>query len=127
MVHMAEGNFDIDMQLQPSAVDGIERFVVKKTFHGALEGTGHGEMLAVRTAVEGSAAYVLIERITGRMAGRWGSFLLRHDGLMDRQAPTQNIVVIPDSGTDGLEGLSGTMTIDAEAKHRYAFRYSCPE
>lgn len=127
MTHIAEGRFDITMKPESSTTEGVGRFAVSKIFHGDLEGDGSGEMLAARTAVAGSAAYVLIERITGTLGGHGGSFMLQHDGLMDRHAPSQKIVVIPDSGTGALEGISGTMTIDAAAGHSYVFRYVLPK
>ncbi len=85
-------------------------------------------MLAVRTAVAGSAGYVAIERVTGTLAGRTGTFALQHWGMMDKGAPDLKISVIPDSGTGDLAGLAGTMTIDIQpgGKHFYAFTYTLP-
>ena len=99
-----------------------------KTFHGDLAATSVGEMLAVRTAVSGSAGYVAIERVTGTLAGRTGSFALQHWGMMDKGTPDLKISVIPDSATGDLAGLAGTMTIDIQpgGKHFYAFTYTLP-
>jgi hypothetical protein len=124
----ATGPFDVKMTPQPGATDAVGRFSLDKTYYGDLEGTAAGEMIAVRTAENGSAGYVALEKVTGTLAGRTGSFALQHWGLMDRGTPELKIVVVPDSGTDGLAGLTGTMTIDVQpgGKHFYTFTYSLP-
>ena len=77
------------------------------------------------TSVKNSAGYVAIERVTGTLHGRSGTFLLQHSGLMNRGAPGLTITVVPDSGTGQLEGIAGTMTITiAEARHLYEFEYT---
>ena len=99
-----------------------------KTFHGDLAGTSVGEMLAVRAAVFNSAGYVAIERVTGTLAGRTGSFALQHWGMMDKGTPDLKISVIADSATGDLAGLTGMMTIDIQpgGKHFYTFAYTLP-
>jgi hypothetical protein len=70
---------------------------------------------------------VAIERVTGALHGKQGSFVLQHYGIMDRGAPQLTITVVPDSGTDALAGLTGTMQILIEdGKHSYIFDYSLP-
>lgn len=125
----ATGTFDV--KLSPFAPDAytegtlLARLSIDKRFHGDLEATSQGQMLSAGTAVEGSAGYVAIERVTGTLAGRRGSFILQHYGLMDRGAPQLTITVVPDSGTDELTGLMGTMTIHiADGAHSYAFEYT---
>jgi hypothetical protein len=104
---------------------GIGRMLLEKQFHGDLEGTGEGEMLAAQGAVEGSAGYVAMERVRGTLDGRRGSFVLQHSGTMTRGAPELRVRVVPDSGTDDLAGLAGTMTIQiADGEHRYDFTYT---
>ena len=99
------------------------RLLLAKTFVGDLAGTSTAQMLAVRTATEGSAGYVALENVTGTLAGRTGSFVLQHSGAM-----SLSCTVIPDSGTGDLVGLSGTMTIEQDASgHRYTFNYTLPE
>jgi hypothetical protein len=126
----AKGPFDVKLTPQGNATDpaAVGRMSLDKTFHGDLEGTSAGEMLAVRTAVQGSAGYVAIERVTGTLAGRTGTFALQHWGMMDKGAPDLKIGVVPDSGTGDLTGLAGTMTIDIQpgGKHFYAFTYTLP-
>ena len=124
------GAFDVKMTPRSSAHEGaqIGRFSLDKTYHGDLEATSLGEMIAVQTAQKGSAGYVAIERVTGTLAGRRGSFALQHSATMDRGTPNLTIVVIPDSGTDGLAGITGTMDIRIEpgGKHFYDFTYALP-
>ncbi len=99
-----------------------------KQLNGALEGTSHGEMLTATTAVEGSAAYVALERVEATLAGRKGTFVLQHSAFMTRGAPHLTITVVPDSGTGELAGITGTMAIRIEegGKHFYDFDYSLP-
>ena len=130
MTATAKGPFDVKLTPQGTAADptAVGRMSLDKTFHGDLAGTSVGEMLAVRTAVAGSAGYVAIERVTGTLAGRTGTFALQHWGMMDKGAPDLKISVIPDSGTGDLTGLAGTMTIDIQpgGKHFYVFDYTLP-
>ncbi|MGA8648665.1 MAG: DUF3224 domain-containing protein [Candidatus Sulfotelmatobacter sp.] len=80
------------------------------------------------TIVKGSGGYVAIERVTGKLKGRTGSFVLQHSGTMTRGTPQLSVTVVPDSATGQLEGLTGTMTIKIDAgKHSYEFDYSLPE
>ncbi|HMC77611.1 MAG TPA: DUF3224 domain-containing protein [Vicinamibacterales bacterium] len=126
----ATGPFDVKMTPQPADgyADGatLGRMTLDKQFRGALEATGKGQMLTGMGGVKGSAGYVAIERVTGTLNGRQGSFVLQHTGVMDRGTPRLTITVVPDSGTDGLQGLAGTMTIEAAAggKHSYDFNYT---
>jgi pimeloyl-ACP methyl ester carboxylesterase len=97
---------------------------IDKQFHGDLDGTGKGQMLTALTDVQGSAGYVAIERVSGRLGGRNGSFVLQHNGIMTRGAPRLTLSVVPDSGTGALTGISGTMTIKIEdGRHFYDFEY----
>lgn len=78
----------------------LGRMSIDKRFQGALEATSKGEMLTAGTAVEGSAGYVAIERVSGTLHGRRGIFVLQHSGTMARGARRLTITVVPDSGTD---------------------------
>lgn len=127
----AKGTFEV--KLVPVAEDKAEgstlgRMSIDKQFHGDLEGTSKGEMLTAGGSVKGSAGYVAIERISATLNGRKGTFVLQHTGTMDRGAPSLTVSVVPDSGTDQLAGLTGTMIIIiADGKHSYEFDYSIPE
>lgn len=122
----AKGTFDV--KLTPLAKDekapAINRVSIDKKFHGDIQGTSRGEMLSIFTATEGSAGYVAIERVSGTIDGRTGTFDLQHSGIMNRGAPQLSITVVPDSGTGELKGISGRMNIDiADGKHSYDFEY----
>jgi hypothetical protein len=122
------GPFDVKLAPEAggmAAEAGIGRMALDKTYHGELDATGKGVMLAVRTAVDGSAGYVAMERVTGTLGGRAGSFVLQHSGTMTRGVPGLSVRVVPDSGTEELVGLSGSMNIIiAGAEHTYDFEYS---
>ena len=126
MSQQAKGNFDIQTKQEATIADSIGRFSLDKTFHGDIEGRSVGEMLAVRTSTPGSAGYVLIEHVTGKVKNRSGGFMLQHYGLMDRSKPELKVVIIPDSGTGELTGISGEMTINAAESHSYVLNYSLP-
>jgi hypothetical protein len=82
-------------------------------------------MLNAVTEVKGSAGYVAIERVTGRLHGREGTFVLQHSGTMNRGQAELTISVVPDSGTQQLVGLAGKVTIEiVDGKHFYSFDYT---
>ncbi len=125
----ANGSFEVKLSPQAThdaaAGTGLGRMSIDKHFHGDFEGTSVGEMLAVRTGVEGSAGYVAIERVTATLHGRSGSFVLQHSSTMARGVPQQSITVVPDSGTGQLAGIAGQMVIHiADGKHSYDFDYT---
>jgi Protein of unknown function (DUF3224) len=131
MTTRAQGPFEVKLNPLPLHEAGqhatLARMSLDKQFHGDLDGTSHGEMLTAAGTVKSSAAYVAIERFTGTLHGREGSFALQHTGLMTRGTPGLTISVVPDSGTEGLTGLTGTMTINiVDGKHSYGFDYSLP-
>ena len=69
-----------------------------------------------------------MERVTGTLHGRSGSFTLQHTATMDRGVPHLSITVVPDSGSDQLVGLTGKFNITiADGKHSYDFEYILPE
>jgi len=129
MSSQAVGTFAVKINILPqyntSEDAKLARMSIDKQFHGDLEATSQGEMLSAGTDVKGSAGYVAIERVSGVLKGRKGTFVLQHNATMTREAPYLNIIVVPDSGTEELQGLSGTMRIVIEAgKHSYEFDYS---
>jgi uncharacterized protein DUF3224 len=132
MASRATGTFEV--KLKPLATDdmageaSLGRMSIEKQFHGDLEGSSKGQMLTAGTTVKGSAGYVAIERISGTLHGRRGSFVLQHSGTMTRGVPQLSVTVVPDSGTDQLVGLTGKMAINiADGKHSYDFEYALPE
>ena len=127
----ARGPFEV--KVTPQAPDGdsdptLGRFVLDKRFHGELEATSRGEMLTASTETAGSAGYVAVERVTGTLQDRAGSFSLQHSGTMTRGTPRLSITVVPDSGTGALAGLAGEMAIEiTDGKHFYDLEYTLPE
>ena len=129
MASRASGTFEVKLNAQPSVENvgdpSVGRLAIDKQFHGDLKATSKGEMLAAGTDVKGSAGYVAIERVTGSLHGRTGTFALLHRGVMTRGEAELSIIVVPDSGTDQLIGLAGTMAINVvEGKHAYDFEYT---
>jgi len=129
----ARGTFEVKLNPQKPASQeaeggGLGRMSIDKQFHGDLEATSVGEMLTAGTAVKGSAGYVAIERVSGVLQGRRGSFVLQHHGTMTRGSAQMSVTVVPDSGTDQLNGISGSMAIRIEdGKHLYEFDYMLAE
>lgn len=131
MSEHARGTFEVKVTPlppdDPSADALLGRMSIDKQLHGDLEGTSKGQMLTAGTAVKGSAGYVAIEKVTGTLRGRRGSFILQHSGTMNRGVPELLVKVVPDSGTEQLANLTGTFTIIIEGgKHSYDFEYSLP-
>jgi hypothetical protein len=128
-MNKAHGKFKVTLAPQPpddnAGDSGLSRLSIDKQFWGDLAATSQGTMLAAGTATEGSAGYVAIERVRGALQGRNGSFVLQHNGIMARGAGQLTITVVPDSGTDQLLGLAGTMAITiADGEHFYDFEYT---
>jgi hypothetical protein len=128
MTQHAAGTFEVKLTPQPAEKEGdatLGRMTIDKQFHGDLEGTSKGQMLTAGTEVKDSAGYVAIERVTGTLRGRKGSFVLQHSGTMTRGTPQLSVTVVPDSGTGELTGISGKLDIQiAAGKHSYTFDYS---
>jgi hypothetical protein len=128
MAMQASGTFEVKLTPQEGTVETLGRMTIEKQFRGDLEATSKGEMLSAGTAVKGSAGYVAIERVTGTMQGREGSFVLQHSGTMTRGMPHLTITVVPDSGTGALAGLTGKMAITiADGEHSYILEYTLGE
>jgi hypothetical protein len=130
MSQRATGSFDVkvvpqkpDTQIARAA--NLGRLTIDKRFHGDLEGISKGEMLAVQSDVKGSAGYVALERVTGKLQGRSGGFVLQHSATMTRGESAAAITVVPDSGSGELAGLTGKMTIKvgADGAHTYEFDF----
>ncbi|MGY4723975.1 DUF3224 domain-containing protein [Burkholderia pyrrocinia] len=129
-----QANGPFEVKLNPESLSsvaentGLGRMSLDKQFHGDLEAVSHGEMLAFRSSVQGSAGYVAMETVQGTLGGRQGSFVLQHSSTMTRGQPKQSITVVPDSGAGELLGLSGSMIINIDnGRHSYIFDYALPE
>ena len=124
----AKGEFEVKRipqeELDIGGGDSVGHSRFDKRFHGPLDATSVVHMLAVMSKVPGSGAYVAMERIEGTLDGRRGSFFAQHSGVMDRGKPSLSLSVVPDSGSDELSGLRGTIAIDiVDGKHYYTFDY----
>jgi len=124
------GPFDVKLTPQPADVREAAAFLgrldIDKQFHGALDAASVGQMIAARGGKPESAGYVALERVTGTLDGRTGSFILQHSGHSSPDGQSLAINVVADSGTDALVGLTGTMEVIIEpgGKHFYEFDYT---
>ena len=127
----ASGTFEVKLVPQTDDKSGdpaLGRMTIDKQLHGDLEGTSKGQMLTGMTDVKGSAGYVAIEKVSGTLKGRTGTFILQHTGTMNRGVPQLAVTVVPDSGTGQLAGIAGNFKIIiAEGKQSYEFEYTLPE
>lgn len=122
----ARGTFDVELKPGPSELDGaVDRFDFVKTFHGDLEGAGAGVMLSCGNPQTGTAGYVAIETVSGRLIDREGSFALQQFGTLNAGAQTLHYEIVPGSGQAGLTGIGGTLrlTIEDDGTHRYELEY----
>lgn len=123
------GKFNIKINPLKSYAKGengvnLGRMSIDKTYYGDLEASSKGEMLSVRSPVEGSAGYVAIEQVIGKLSGKSGGFVLQHFGTMSNGANRLILEVVPGSGTDELSKLVGTMKIIIEeGQHYYEFEF----
>lgn len=132
MATLATGPFEVT--LNPQAPDDkaegstLARMSIEKQYRGDLEAIARGEMLTVFTNIKSSAGYVAIERVTGTLRERKGSFVLQHSGTMTSSAQQQSITVVPASESGRLKGIAGKRTVKiADEKHSYDFEYALPE
>lgn len=128
----ARGTFVVS--ITPQSSDGtpedtvLGRMSIAKTFSGDIAGTSTGEMLTAMTGTKGSAVYVAVERVRGSIGGREGAFALHHQGISDRGEQQLSIMVVPDSGSGALTGLTGSMSlVIANGVHSYELTYRLPD
>ena len=125
----ANGTFEVKLTPQDDKSDdkSVGRMTFEKQWHGDLEGTSKGQMLTGGDVTKGSAGYVAIEKVTGTLKGRKGTLIFQHSATMTRGEGQLTIMVVPDSGTEQLQGLTGKLTIKIEnGKHFYDFEYFLP-
>lgn len=126
----AVGMFEVALNPAPGHEPGqaVDALVLEKTYSGDLIATARGQMLAHRSATDGSAGYVAMEQVNGTLEGREGSFVLQHEGRMDRGEPYLSVKVVPDSGTADLTGLKGEMsiTVHDNGDHHYILSFELP-
>ncbi|MDE2765295.1 MAG: DUF3224 domain-containing protein [Chloroflexota bacterium] len=124
----ARGVLEVNIEPEPPFLeqDGVRlnRNVVRKQFSGDVVGASEAQMIAAFTDTPGSAGYVAIEHFTGSVNGKSGSFVLQHNGVMDKGDAQLTVTVVPDSGAGALAGISGNLAIDNdEGRHSYTLEY----
>lgn len=132
MPALARGSFTVELkpQSKPVALDGVSlgRMTLAKQFTGDIVGTSSGQMLTAQTPTKGSAGYVAMERVSGTLDGKRGSFVLQHSGTMNDGQQTLSISVVPGSGTGSLTGIEGVLTLEVvDGNHNYELEYTLPE
>jgi Protein of unknown function (DUF3224) len=127
-MHEVSGEFDVKVSPVDTGDAKLGMMTLDKKYHGDLDATGVGRMLTGMTDVKGSAAYVAMERVSGKLKGAAGTFLIYHTGVMNKGAQSLSIRVVPDSGTGELAGIDGQLHIKiADGKHFYRFEYTLGE
>lgn len=123
----AKGEFEVKMATVSAADEPVMRMSIDKQFHGDLEATSTGQMMAGGNEGNGARVYVALETVTGSLRGKSGSFILVHRGTMTSSAQELSVIVVPDSGTGELKGISGTLDIQITGgKHFYSMDYTLP-
>ncbi|MEA2639326.1 MAG: hypothetical protein QOF51_720 [Chloroflexota bacterium] len=131
MATRATGTFTVDSWDGDSYDEGegatLARARLTKTFQGEVEGTSIADLLTAQ-ASEGSAGYVAIERFSGALHGRSGSFVLQHSGTAERGATSARVSVVPDSATGDLRGLRGEaeIIVAPDGGHTIVLDYELP-
>jgi hypothetical protein len=123
------GTFDVELVPAASELGGaVSRFELTKRFHGDLEGAGIGVMLSGGDPQIGTAGYVAIETVNGRLGGRTGAFAFQQFGTTHGGTQVLHYEVVPGSGSGELAGITGTvsLTIDADGTHHYELAYQLP-
>ena len=125
MPQHAKGSFDVTITPQESAAEAaVAHMLLYKEFHGDLEAIAHGEMMAASEPLTGAGVYVALDRVTGTLHGRSGSFLMAHRGMRNADGQEFSIVIVPGSGTGQLTGITGTVGIEIVGKeHFYTVEY----
>lgn len=134
MQQRANGSFTVQMKPQgdsaavPEGVTPLGRMSLDKVFTGDMAGTSAGEMLTAVTPTQGSAGYVALERFTGTVHGKPGSFVMQHSGVMSKRIGQQlSIKIVPESGSGALRGIEGQFLLKIEqGQHNYTLEYTLP-
>jgi hypothetical protein len=127
MTNHATGTFEVKLTPQDDKSEDkmLGRMSINKQWRGEIDGSSTGQMLTGGDVNTGSAGYVAMEKFTGTVKGRKGTFILQHSATMTKGKGDLTITVVPDSGTDDLKGIRGKLTIRIEnGKHFYDLEYS---
>jgi Protein of unknown function (DUF3224) len=128
LMHHATGEFDVKMQPVSTADEPVMRMSLDKQFHGDLEASSIGQMMAGGNEANGARVYVALETVTGSLKGKAGTFVLAHRGTMTKDAQALSVIIVPETGTGELTGIAGELGIDIrDGKHFYTLDYTLPE
>ena len=129
MKHTANSRFTIKGWDEKPYSEGqglpkMTRASVTKTFTGDIAGEGHVEYLMMYRS-DGSASFVGLERVVGRIGGKAGSFVLQRTGTFEGGQAQESYSVIPGSGTGELRGLrgDGTSAVGHGNEHPFMLDY----
>ncbi|HKU62315.1 MAG TPA: DUF3224 domain-containing protein [Gemmatimonadales bacterium] len=132
MKHTAKAQFAIKAWDEKAYSEGqdqprLTRASVSKAFTGDIEGEGHVEYLMMYRS-DGTATFVGLERISGRIGTRTGSFVLQRTGVFEGGRAKESYAVVPGSGTGDLRGLQGQGTSDVGhgSEHPFTLEYELP-
>ena len=127
-MHHAAGEFEVKMKPVSSTDEPVMRMSLDKQFHGDLEASSFGQMMAGGNEANGARVYVALETVTGSLKGKTGSFVLAHRGTMTKDAQALSVIIVPETGTGELTGIAGELGIDIrDGKHFYTLDYTLPE
>jgi Protein of unknown function (DUF3224) len=124
----ATGTFEVKLQPVSAAEEPVMRMSIDKQFHGDLEASSIGQMMAGGNEANGARVYVALETVTGSLKGKTGSFVLAHRGTMTKDAQALSVIIVPETGTGELTGIAGELGIDIrDGKDFYTLDYTLPE
>ena len=127
-MHHAAGEFEVKMQPVSAADESVMRMSLDKQFSGDLEASSVGQMMAGGNEANGARVYVALETVTGTLHGKSGSFVLAHRGTMTKDTQALSVIIVPETGTGELAGITGELGIDIrDGKHFYWLDYTLPE
>jgi hypothetical protein len=118
MPHHAESAYEIkkwDENIYDAGEEGkgLTQCSIRQVYHGDIEGESLNTML-MAPAEGGSSTYVGLERITGTLGGKTGSFIIQYQGAYAGGNPGFSGVIVAESGTGELHGLKGTASMAAK-------------
>lgn len=140
MTNTARGEFTLDWQPEPPFDEApgaaLGRVTVTKDWTGDMSGTSVAHLITAMSPVPDSAGYVASERMDVTLGGRAGTFVLQHAAISSATGGQDlTVIVVPDTGTDDLTGITGTLAVTIEGRdrptdrggrHLYTFSYDLP-
>jgi len=102
----------------------LTRASVTKTYTGDIEAEGQVEYLMMYRS-DGSATFVGLELVVGRIAGKTGTFVLQRTGVFESGQAKESYSVISGSATGDLQGLlgDGSSAVGHGMEHPFTLSY----